>query len=184
MFSSEYKEIQVQYHKDRPEYGTSSPKFRDAILQVCQQFKVKKVLDYGCGKGMSKVFLANNVREIVLYDPFVEMYSDKPLDSFDLVLCTDVMEHVEEKFVLDVLQDIFYYSNCLVFFNISLVPAIKTLPDGRNTHITLKPVNYWMLKLLKYFDIINAGKQFSSRGVESLTFLGTKYGIELQVNAQ
>ena len=38
---------------------------------------------------------------------------------------------------------------------ISLVPAKKTLPDGRNAHLILQTPDWWRDKLSSYFVITN-----------------------------
>ena len=39
------------------------------------------------------------------------------------------------------------------FFNISTRPARKTLVDGRNAHLIIKPVNWWLSLFLPIFYI-------------------------------
>jgi hypothetical protein len=38
---------------------------------------------------------------------------------------------------------------------ISLIPAKKTLPDGRNAHLILEKPHWWKDKLANYFIITN-----------------------------
>ena len=33
------------------------------------------------------------------------------------------------------------------------MPAFKTLPDGRNAHLTVRPIKWWMERLFDRFDV-------------------------------
>lgn len=108
------------------------------------------LLDYGCGKG----FQYNGLRlhepwgvMPSLYDPGVPGIDIKPTGKFDGVICTDVMEHIEESDIDSVLDEIFGYAEKFVFLSICTRPAKKLLPDGRNCHLTVKPEDWWDAKL-------------------------------------
>ena len=181
MYTDSYKLLQEQYHIACPEYGCSSSKWATSIIDLAKQFGIKTILDYGCGKGLLRTL--GDSYDVTLFDPFVEEFKQRPKDNYQLVICTDVMEHTEPQFTNEIISDIFYYSNYLVFFNIAVTPAVKTLPDGRNTHINLKSINEWTKILLKYFNLINVSKQFNEKGTyEALNFLGIKFGIDLRKN--
>jgi hypothetical protein len=66
-----------------------------------------------------------------------------------LVVCTDVMEHVEEQFVVPTLRYIASLTNKVAFFSIALLPARQILPNGVNAHITVKPIDWWV-SIFKY----------------------------------
>lgn len=42
-------------------------------------------------------------------------------------------------------------------FSIALDDAIKTLPDGRNAHITVRSAQWWQRKLSQHFVVAEAG---------------------------
>lgn len=107
--------------------------------------KAETLLDYGCGKAKYHPEYWN----IAKYDPGVEEYSTKPSGTFDIVICTDVMEHVEIEYVDQVLDEIFAYADKLVYICIGLHPATEILSDGRNAHVTLLPSAEWKIKLNK-----------------------------------
>jgi len=122
------------------------------------------LLDYGSGKGYQ--YLALRVHEKwdgmlpVCYDPGVTQLRIKPEGKFDGIICTDVMEHIEEADVDGVLDDIFGFVKIdeicdefpsFVFLAIACRPAKrKRLPDGRDVHVTIKPPTWWDAKLAKY----------------------------------
>jgi len=78
-----------------------------------------------------------------LYDPYRPEYAERPPFNFDLVICTDVMEHIPEEDVQDVLDDIFDHADKGVFLTIAQFPAKKTLPNGENAHCTLESSEWW-----------------------------------------
>lgn len=120
--------------------GTSLKKHISNINRIISEKDIKTALDYGCGKAKHHPdLLVNPVKFDAGYPP----YSEKPKGQYDLVICTDVMEHVEENFVSQVLVEIFYYATKHVYLHISTKKAVKTLPDGRNAHVTIKHENWW-----------------------------------------
>jgi len=116
-----------------------------------------RLLDYGSGKGYQ--YLAKRVHEHwggilpVCYDPGVVQLRTKPIGKFNGIICTDVLEHIEEADVDAVLANIFRFADDhgFVFFVIGIDPSYrKKLPDGRDVHVTVKPPTWWDAKLAKY----------------------------------
>lgn len=149
LFSPEYAKLQNNFHRDRPDYGTSGSNYADQILQMANSLQTRSVLDYGCGKCTLQKSLPFPIQN---YDPFIKEHSARPQPA-DIVVCTDVMEHVEEEYVDNVLADISSLCKKAVFFEIATGPAKKVLPDGRNAHITQHDINWWMYKLLPLFEV-------------------------------
>jgi hypothetical protein len=85
-----------------------------------------------------------------LYDPAVEQYSVLPEGTFDAVICTDVLEHIEEEDVADVIREIYSKSDKFVYLGISNEPASSHLPDGRNAHVTQKSLDWWIEQTLPF----------------------------------
>jgi hypothetical protein len=101
------------------------------------------ILDFGCGpKGGLLLELGENV---IPYDPYCAQYSDPPWDlSFDVVFSSDVLEHMT-------LSQIKKFVNCarlaepsFIFLVASTRPAEKTLPNGANAHLTVRPPTWWL----------------------------------------
>lgn len=148
-FSDAYAKLQAQFHKERPDYGISGHNYADQIHQMAQRLQTRSILDYGCGKATLQKSIPFPIQN---YDPFIEEYAERPTPA-DLVVCTDVMEHIEEEYVESVLSDIASLTKRAVFFQIATSPAKKTLPDGRNAHITIRSPNEWLMDLMRFFDI-------------------------------
>lgn len=148
-YSLQYGEMQKQFHLDRPDYGISGHKYASHIEQLAAKLGTRDILDYGCGKATLQKSLPYPIQN---YDPFVEEYSAWPRPA-ELVVCTDVMEHIEPEHVAGVLTDIRNFTNKVAFFQIATRAASKFLPDGRNAHLIQRPINWWLLELMSHFDV-------------------------------
>jgi methyltransferase family protein len=149
-----YKALNAALHAENPNYGAHGHKMGAHVLPLIRKFGIKTVVDYGCGKGGLKEWLRRySPAEVTNYDPCIQEFSARPAPA-DLVVCTDVMEHVEPTYTDCVLADIQKLAVKAVFFNISIREALKVLPDGRNAHINLKPAEGWFDAVRDYFDIV------------------------------
>jgi predicted TPR repeat methyltransferase len=152
LYTSEYAALQSRFHVDRVDYGVSGARYADQILQMAKRLGTRDLLDYGCGKCTLQKALPFPITN---YDPFIPEHAARP-EPADFVICTDVMEHVEPMHVDDVLLDIRDLMKRAGFFQIATGPASKTLPDGRNAHLIQEPMNWWIARLMTYFEIKSA----------------------------
>lgn len=113
---------------------------------------VTSVLDYGCGHGeIGSIMRRDNlIPEGVTYheyDPGVPEKSALP-EPADLVICTDVLEHIEPDLIDNVIQHLCSVTKIVAFIVVCMVPSKrKTLTDGRNVHLILESPKWWMKKL-------------------------------------
>jgi len=140
LLSDKYKKQLIRMHEKYRSFGSGS-KFRNAVIKA---LGYEDVLDYGCGKGK---LLVNKK-----YDPAITEFSNEP-EPADLVVCTDVLEHIEPDCLDDVLRHIKSKMIKAGFFTISCSPAAKKLPDGRNAHLTVQHPEWWINKLSEFFVI-------------------------------
>lgn len=122
----------------------------------CVNFEINSFLDYGCGKSnLSEIFKYYKKIKTFKYDPAIEEFSqlDKSI-KVDLIANCDVMEHIPEKEIDNVLKDISNISDN-VFFNIYLKKAKTFLPNGENAHCTIKPIYWWKDKIKKNFKYVS-----------------------------
>ena len=126
------------------------------VSRLIQQFEVKHVLDYGCGSRLSlyRSLKAPHKLQYQAYDPGVAKFSSDPVPA-EMVCCIDVLEHIEPEYVDNVLDHLKSLTEAILFCTICTVPAMKTLPDGRNAHLTIQPIKWWMNKLFDRFDVQN-----------------------------
>lgn len=143
-----YLEQQRELHK-LDTYGTSSGRWSRTVSQMAHMFECRDILDYGCGKGTLKEALGSIVRE---YDPSIAGKDADPAPA-DMVVCTDVLEHIEPDLLDDVLAHIASKVGKLLFFSISTRPAKKTLPDGRNAHLIVQSPEWWLERLGKHLNV-------------------------------
>ena len=156
--SEEYKSLNTKLHSDSEEYGNRNNYLCDqlptSISIIHKLFNCMSVLDYGCGKGMIVRSLRNKLAKhpitIQGYDPCVKEYEKIP-DPADILISTDVLEHIEPDKINEVLGHIGHLTHRSCYLVIDLLPAVKTLPDGRNAHIMLATSGWWLNKLSKIF---------------------------------
>ena len=120
------------------------------MVQLLDQFKPTTVLDYGCGQGALGRSLD---REIAEYDPAIEGKSTMPAPA-DLVICTDVLEHIEPDLLDNVLDHLRDLTKSALFAVICTRPAKKFLADGRNAHLIVEPWEFWKQKLSERFTLM------------------------------
>ncbi|MFC3694229.1 methyltransferase domain-containing protein [Chenggangzhangella methanolivorans] len=150
LITEAYRQANAELHERTPNYGAYSARWADEVQRLVEEFSAADVLDYGCGKGK----LAASLPEIafVEYDPAVPG-KDAPPPACDLVVCTDVLEHIEPELLDNVLADIARLARKAAFLNISTRAAGKTLPDGRNAHLIVEPPDWWRARLGAHFEI-------------------------------
>jgi 2-polyprenyl-3-methyl-5-hydroxy-6-metoxy-1,4-benzoquinol methylase len=110
---------------------------------LCDEYGTKDVLDYGCGKRTLETALGF---EIANYDPCIPGL-DSPPKAHDIVVCTDVLEHIEPECLDAVLSDIRRCTKRVAFLLIATRPAKKFLADGRNAHLIQKDEKWWSERL-------------------------------------
>ena len=127
------------------------------IKQMIDRSGSRTLLDYGAGKGQSYKqkdiqigsVVAPSLQEywgleaIRCYDPGFEPFSQLPQEQFDVVISTDVLEHITEPDLPWILDEMFGYARKFVFANIACYPAKKNLPNGQNAHCTVRSPDWW-----------------------------------------
>jgi hypothetical protein len=69
----------------------------------------------------------------------------------DVVVCNDVLEHVEPEHLDEVLKHMASLAKKAIVLTVATVPAVKTLADGRNAHLIVENARWWYTKLEPYF---------------------------------
>jgi len=163
LFSKKYQALNAQLHrngiKNRPKkkFGADGHKWVEILQPILYRLQIKSLLDYGCGKETFWKALKDSygewgeLPEYVGYDPCVKEREAIPKGQFDLVVCTDVLEHVEPEYLDNVLAHIQGFVRKVAFFNIALLEARTILPDGRNAHRIVEDADWWRRKLLDFF---------------------------------
>lgn len=137
--------------------GISLLPYVQKIKGIVDGFGARTILDYGSGKGKqyewrgltlpdgSKV---ENIPDfwrvkVTCYDPGYPPHMQLPKGRFDGVICTDVLEHCPKEDIPWIVDEIFSFARKFVFATVAIFPAKKSLPDGRNAHITIESSQWW-----------------------------------------
>jgi hypothetical protein len=144
----EYVEQNRRMHESGA-YGISGKRWAPTVVNFTQAFGSRDILDYGCGQRTLESELGWTIRN---YDPCIPGLDEAPSPA-DLVVCTDVLEHIEPDCLDEVLDDLQRVTRKAGFFVIATRPAEKTLPDGRNAHLIQEPITWWMPKLEARFVV-------------------------------
>ena len=161
VISEQQKALNQALHQQNDQFGNRddaaglAKRLGVAIQRMHEMGKCNSVLDYGTGKGKLvsrlKKELPNTIT-VTGYDPAVEEYSIKPTKAVDILTCLDVLEHIDRDAIGDVIKDISSLLSGFLFFAIDLIPARKTLSDGRNAHIMLAPADWWSQQISAKFS--------------------------------
>lgn len=167
LITNEYRKLNENLHNKNLTYGTCGFQYSDAILQLSKKLNTEDILDYGCGK----CTLANSLPfQIHKYDPAIRAFSEDP-DPADIVVCTDVMEHIEPELLDNVLAHLKSKTKKIIYLVISTREAQKKLEDGRNAHLIVKDAVYWFAKISEYFDILTLVKQDNAIEITAHAFI-------------
>jgi|TARA_R110000744_G_scaffold57087_4_gene120168 hypothetical protein len=155
LITEEYRELNKQLHKDNKSFGITSAIYSDSILDMCNAINEEDVLDYGCGKAELARLLPFKIQS---YDPCIEKYSNRPRPA-NVLVCIDVLEHIEPECLDDVLEDIRSFTKKSIFLTVATAEALKKLPDGRNAHLIVQDYTKWLPKLWEHFKLVNYSKR-------------------------
>lgn len=166
LISPDYAEQNRTLHEQRPEYGVSGRKYAPVVMDIVESIGSKDVLDYGCGKSTLARALNFPIRE---YDPCIPGKDAAPSPA-DIVACTDVLEHIEPDCLEAVLEDLARVTRKVLICTVCTVLAEKTLPDGRNAHLIVEPMDWWAGRLNQHFRWL----AYQNSGATFLAVLGAK----------
>ena len=143
----------IELHATRKVFsGRGCLKYANMIIALSKRVGAQNALDYGCGKGNQYMpEFDKGVRledqlgyTVTKYDPAVPEFMAKPVHVvFDLVWCTDVMEHIPEEDVPTIVDDLNLYAEKALFVTVATHAAKKSLPNGENCHVTQRPSDWW-----------------------------------------
>ena len=149
LYSEHYQNQLRKLHQLKPSFG-SAGKYK-GLNEWIDKWTPQSLTDYGCGKGnvMNEIGKRYPTCHLQGYDPGVVEYNQIPKFATDLLMCTDVLEHIEPKMIDNVLQHIDTLFKKSAFLLIDTREAIKKLPDGRNAHLIIEGKDWWTEKVTK-----------------------------------
>lgn len=137
-------------HDNRKSFGTFGGRTTlEEIRPLINKYQPQSFLDYGCGKGVLVKLLNEQFGNCTGYDPGYEEFKKLPSEPAEMLICTDVLEHIEPEYLENVLKHIDGLFTKVAYLYIATSAAAKKLPDGRNAHLIVEEDNWWRPKLLK-----------------------------------
>jgi SAM-dependent methyltransferase len=126
---------------------------------LIERFALRSVLDLGSGSGYSAQYFNNAGMKVLAVDGLKEnclnavyptlhldLTENKVLTKVDLVHCQEVVEHIEEKYIENLLCSM----ACGDF-----ILMTNALPgQGGHHHVNEQPTEYWVEKLKKYGYVV------------------------------
>lgn len=156
LITGHYREQNRILHDEARFYGFYGWRRAREVARLVRHYGAESVLDYGCGKRTlwrACRRLRNEVRW-ENYDPCLEGLDAPPVPA-DLVLCCDVLEHVEPDCLDEVLDDLRRLSKKAALLAVCTGPGNRNLPDGRNTHLIIENAEWWLPRILQRFQMVH-----------------------------
>ena len=114
-------------HARHRQFGTHRhPYLLDTVRELADALagpEKPSLLDYGCGKGVFLREMSGSgwFRYARGYDPAVEAFKARPAQRYDVVLCLDVLDQIEDGFVPDVIADVAQLTTRFAVFDVITV---------------------------------------------------------------
>jgi 2-polyprenyl-3-methyl-5-hydroxy-6-metoxy-1,4-benzoquinol methylase len=175
MKEQKYRDIHLykQLHKESAGYGAFCHSYITLIKKYIQDTNSSNILDFGCGKGNLKRALSSHGIVIDEYDPAISGKDVLPSKEYDLVITTDVLEHLHPD-EIDIIKDEFENLNPKHMMHIiSTRTAVQILPDGTNAHKTVQPGDWWLNSLDSkgYTSRVDVNPSYIRVGEISIVFM-------------
>ncbi len=146
LISESYRALQTDLHS-RFNYGHGGDALECAV--IVQTLNPETVLDYGCGQGHLGRLLPNY--DVEEYDPAIDGKDEEPSKA-DVVVCADVLEHIEPDLLGNVLLHLYALTRKRLILVIATRPSSKVMADGRGAHLIVENADWWRAKLAGLFE--------------------------------
>ena len=147
------------------------------VAKLCADVKFGNILDIGCGPGWSVLEFLVRGHKAQGVEPCEYLFGQElrvpaglgivkkapataipfPADSFDMVFCTDVLEHIPEKDVHQAISELIRVSKRYIFASISSQEAV-CFPELK-LHATVRPREWWEQQF-KQFNVRPVKKDY------------------------
>jgi SAM-dependent methyltransferase len=169
----EYKNM----HSDPKKYiGEFLIPHADNIKELIDIYQVGSILDYGSGKGnqytVDKIHEThfNNIMP-TLYDIGVDGIDVLPNDTFDMVISTDVLEHIPEDLIPNALEEIYNRAKKCVYLAICNTENTKSkFSNGEGVHLTCKKGIWWINKIKPHAKVFTKINVYGKQGITEASF--------------
>ena len=162
--SEEYKKL-LQHEHSTTQWGIMAGNMIGILEGWLRENNAMEVLDYGAGSSSFKKALTTPDIAVYEYDPGVPGIDHTP-EPRDHSICIDVLEHIEPNLIDGVIEDLARVTKVSGYFTIAMYPAKRILKDGRNAHLIIEDMSWWMNKLCKHFNVIRISEKNKQLDVE------------------
>jgi hypothetical protein len=115
--------------------GRFTWKMRHRIKELIDQFEVKSILDYGCGKGRQYEDIDEKGQNLeqywgimtTKYDPCVTWFSQEPHGKFDMVICVQVLGSIPRDDLPWVIDRLYRFASKVIFVSERLIIPRKQI---------------------------------------------------------
>lgn len=151
LISESYRRLNADLHQ-RTIFGQRGERHAPVVRDLLKEHGAETVLDYGCGRATLQSALKGV--KVWSYDPAIERYASPP-PPCDIVVCTDVLEHIEPECLQSVLEHLRALTRQVAHIVIAIKPdGHKKLRDGRDPHLIVKPPDWWRAKLEQHYQLV------------------------------
>lgn len=152
LITESYRQEQTRLHGAEHRFAGKGEKWIVPVLNLVETYSASSVLDYGCGNGALAQSLRTKAPKLTVieYDPAIRGKDKIPESGADLVVCTDVLEHIEPTCLPRVLDHLRSLTQKALFVTIATRPSEKRLTDGRNAHLIIDNAAWWAEQLAKH----------------------------------
>lgn len=160
-YSDAWLDRHRQTHAQHAAFGTHGhPYLLDTVRDLAARLAATigeqpSLLDYGCGKGvflreMTRIGLFRYLRG---YDPAVQAFRQRPAQRYDLVVCLDVLDQLENEFVEPAIADVAQLAGHAALFGVITVqtPALA--------HLNPRSAETWQDIVGRHMNIVQATKR-------------------------
>ena len=151
LISETYRKLNADLHA-RTVFGQRGERHAPVVRDLLRETGARTVLDYGAGRGT----LADALKgfDVWSYDPAVKRFETLP-PPCDIVVCTDVLEHIEPDCLQTVLEHLRSLTRVVAHIVIAIKPdGHKRLGDGRDPHLIVQPPDWWRAKLEEHYPVV------------------------------
>jgi len=145
-------------------YGYKGAEQAPRVKNLAKRHHCPSILDYGAGKQtLSAELRASGCTDVRDYDPAIPAIAAPPAKA-DLVVCSDVLEHVEPECVNATLNHLRDVTGKLALVRICVVPCVsKALPDGSDPHRSVHSRAWWCDELQGKFELVRSLEESDER---------------------
>lgn len=168
---NDYADWYNKIYKNRPEYNGADKAKLNIIKNSVKNKDVKSlsILDVGCGRGhYLRLFREMGFKSILGIDPsrecatkylkdvphivsdFSSFAKNIPTNQYDIVFCTDVLEHIKPEEVDDFIKEL----TRLAPYSILGIANHPDVQEGIELHLIQEPWDWWERKLLTKYSTV------------------------------